>query len=103
VVLIKDNCILVCSQGMFMQPFVRRIIMFRKMIYLVSFVLLLSLVGDVQAVDMTWSDTTGDHLWSTAQNWDIGIVPTSADYPRIASLIGPTIANEGAVARSLSE
>ncbi|HUU20389.1 MAG TPA: hypothetical protein VMW72_24790 [Sedimentisphaerales bacterium] len=75
--------------------------MFRKMIYLVCFVLLLSLVSDVQAVDMTWSDTTGDHLWSTAQNWDTGTVPTSADYPRIASLIGPTIANEGAVASLL--
>jgi hypothetical protein len=63
--------------------------------------MVLSLVGDVQAVDMTWSDTTGDHLWSTPQNWDIGTVPTSADYPRIALLVGPTIANEGAVASLL--
>jgi hypothetical protein len=75
--------------------------MFRKIICLISFVLLLSWVCDVQAVDMTWSDTTGDHLWSTAQNWDTGAVPTSADYPRIALLIGPTIANEGAMANLL--
>jgi len=71
------------------------------MICLVSFVLALSLVGDVQALDMTWSDTTGDHLWSTPQNWDSGTVPTSADYPRIGLLIGPTIANEGAMATTL--
>jgi hypothetical protein len=75
--------------------------MFRKMIYLISFVLVLSLVDDVQAVDMTWSDTTGDHLWSTEGNWDSGTVPTSADYPRISLLIGPTISNEGAVANML--
>lgn len=75
--------------------------MFRKIICLISFVLLLSRVCDVQAVDMTWSDTTGDHLWSTAQNWDTGAVPTSVDYPRIALLIGPTIANEGAMANLL--
>ena len=71
------------------------------MICLVSFVLVLSLVGDIQAVDMTWSDTTGDHLWSTPQNWDTGTAPTSADYPRIDLLIGPTIANEGAAANLL--
>ncbi len=84
--------------------FVMRIIMFstyRKMISLVSFVLMLSLVGDVKAIDMTWTDTTGDHLWSTPQNWDRGTVPTSDDYPRIGLLIGPTIANEGAVANLL--
>jgi len=75
--------------------------MFRKLICLVSFVLVLSLAGDVQALDMTWSDATGDHLWSTPQNWDAGTIPTSADYSRIALLVGPTIANEGAVANLL--
>ena len=75
--------------------------MFRKMICLVSFILVLSLAGDVKALDMTWTDTTGDHLWSTEGNWDSGTVPTSADYPRISLLIGPTISNEGAVANML--
>jgi len=70
----------------------------RKLTCLVSFVLVLSLVGDVQAVNMNWTDTTSDHNWFTAGNWDIGAVPTSADNPRIQLLPGPTIANEGAVA-----
>ena len=74
---------------------------FRKMICLVSFVIVLSPAGDVKALDMTWTDTTGDHLWSTEENWDSGTVPTSADYPRISLLPGPTIANEGAVANML--
>jgi len=75
--------------------------MSKKLVYLSYFVFVLCLVGDVQAVDMTWSDATGDHLWSTPQNWDTGTVPTFDDYPRIALLVGPTIANEGAAANLL--
>jgi len=84
--------------------FVRRIIMFsmfRKVICSVSFVLLLSLVGNVSA-DVHWTDAGPDHLWSTEGNWDSGKVPTSADgYVRIGMLPGPTIANEGAVAAGI--
>ncbi len=72
--------------------------MFRKTICLVSFILVLSLVGDVQAANVTWADTTGDHLWSTPRNWDSATVPTSNDNVFIRKLPGPTIANEGAVA-----
>jgi hypothetical protein len=75
--------------------------MFRKMIYLVSLAVVLSLVGNVQAVSVTWTDTTGDHLWSTAENWDTGTVPTSADDVLIGLLPGPTVANPGAVAKSV--
>jgi len=74
--------------------------MCKKLIHLVSFVLVLGLVGNVSA-DIQFPDTTGDHLWSTPQNWDAGTIPTSADYSRIALLVGPTIANEGAVANLL--
>ena len=72
--------------------------MCKKLIYLVSMVLVLFLVSNVQAADVTWTDTTGDHLWSTPGNWNTGILPISADNVRIKMLPGPTIANEGAVA-----
>jgi len=73
--------------------------MFRKMICLVSFVLVLGLVVDVQAANVDWTGAGPDHLWSTPANWSTGTVPTSADRFRIITLPGgPTIANEGAVA-----
>ncbi|MGB2861753.1 MAG: hypothetical protein WBC05_00380 [Sedimentisphaerales bacterium] len=72
--------------------------MFRKMICLASFVLVMGLVGNVSA-DVSWNDSTNDHLWSTLANWATGTVPTPADgYVRIGMVPGPTIANEGAVA-----
>lgn len=69
--------------------------MFRKMVCLVSFVLVLGLVGNVSA-DMMWNDSTGDHLWNTPENWATGAVPTTADgYVRIFMVPGPTVmANE---------
>jgi hypothetical protein len=67
--------------------------MFRKLICLVSFVLMLSLVGDVQAAE--WTDAGPDHLWSTPSNWDINRLPTRTDRVHIRSLPGPTVANEG--------
>jgi len=72
--------------------------MFRKLICLVSFVLVLSLVGIVQAQDATWTDATGDHNWFTPENWSE--FPTDAHWAKIRNgLPGPTIAGEGAVAR----
>jgi len=70
--------------------------MFRKMIYLS---LVLFLVNSVQAADVTWTDTTGDHLWSTEVNWEDGYCPTSADWVIINMLPGPIITNEGIVAK----
>ncbi|MCP4256584.1 MAG: hypothetical protein GY774_03545 [Planctomycetes bacterium] len=65
--------------------------MFRKMIYLVSFVLVLTLVGNVSA-DIQFPDTTGDHLWSTPENWATGALPTLNDgYLRLFTIPGPTI------------
>ncbi|MBA7607732.1 hypothetical protein ES703_14898 [subsurface metagenome] len=71
--------------------------MFRKLIYLVSFVLVLGLVGDVQAATVGWEGGL-DHLWSTPANWSGNTLPTSADDAIIDLLPGPTIVNEGAVA-----
>jgi len=73
--------------------------MFRKLFCLVSFVLVLSLVGDVQAAE--WTDAGPDHLWSTPTNWDIGTLPTRTDRVHIRMLPGATVANEGAESNTL--
>ena len=65
--------------------------MFRKLICLVSFVLVLTLVGNVSA-DIQFPDTSGDHLWSTPENWATGALPTLNDgYLRLFTLPGPII------------
>ncbi len=72
--------------------------MSKKLIYFVSFVLVLGLAGNVQAQDATWTDATGDHNWFTPENWSE--FPTDAHWAKIRNgLPGPTIAGEGAVAR----
>jgi hypothetical protein len=75
--------------------------MCKKLTYLASFVLVLSLVGNVRAATVVWTDAGPDHLWSTPENWSTGTVPTSADLARIKMIPGPTIANEGAVVYKL--
>ncbi|MHC4431433.1 MAG: hypothetical protein ACYTBS_06295 [Planctomycetota bacterium] len=65
-----------------------------RLTYLISSVLLLSLVGQVQAQfpnhDSTWTDATGDHLWTTPENWSE--FPTPGAWAKIRNgLPGPTI------------
>jgi len=69
--------------------------MFRNAICLVTLVAVLGLVGNVSA-DVVFNDTTGDHLWSTPDNWATGAIPTLADgYVRIFTVPGPIVmANE---------
>jgi len=70
-----------------------------KLIYAISFVLVLSLVGYVQAQDISWTDKTGDHNWFTEANWNLGVLPTNTGITSIGSSPGPIIGyNEGAVA-----
>jgi len=52
--------------------------MFRKMTYLVAFILTLVLFNGASA-QILWDDGGTDHLWSTANNWDNDTVPTSID------------------------
>ena len=59
--------------------------------------MVVSLVGPVQATTV-WTDATGDHLWSTVDNWNNGL-PNADQWTRIKNgLPGPTIDFEGAVA-----
>ena len=72
--------------------------MYTRLIYLISLVLVVSLVGPVQAQDATWNDSTEDHLWSTPDNWSE--FPTLDHWAKVRNgLPGPTIDFEGAVAR----
>ena len=69
-----------------------------RAISLVSLVVLLSQAAQVWA-DVSWNDSTGDHLWSTGANWAGGAVPTTASgYVRISLVPGPSITSEGAIA-----
>jgi hypothetical protein len=68
--------------------------MYAKLINLICLVLALSLVGQVQAQfpehDSTWTDATGDHLWTTPDNWSE--FPTPGAWAKIRNgLPGPTI------------
>lgn len=69
--------------------------MCKKLIYLISFVLVLALAGNALAV---WDDGGADNLWSTPENWSGDTVPTSTDRADIPSdTPGATVANPGAV------
>jgi len=69
--------------------------MYARMIYLISFVLALSLVGKVQAKDTQFRNSDpGDSLWSTEGNWDNGL-PTVGDWAKIrGGAPGATIASD---------
>jgi hypothetical protein len=75
--------------------------MCRKLIYLISFVLVLSLAGAVQATERYWTNGTGTGLWSDAANWGPSGVPTSGDKARMGKLPGPIIADIDAAAQYL--
>ena len=72
--------------------------MYTRLIYLIFFVLALSLVGNVQAQTATWTDAApGDHLWSTPENWSE--ISTPDHWAKVRNgPPGATVANEGALA-----
>ena len=51
--------------------------MCKKIVYLVSLVLILSSVG--YAADIHWTGAGSDNLWTTRENWELNKVPTVAD------------------------
>lgn len=58
--------------------------MLKRMICLMSLVLVLSLFSSASAL-ISWDDGGPDHLWSTATNWSSDTVPTSIDPASIDS------------------
>jgi hypothetical protein len=62
----------------------------RKLIYLVSFVLVLGLVGNTLADDFTWDNSSGDSLWRDPENWDLNELPDAGDAVYINWLRDPT-------------
>ena len=50
-----------------------------KLIFLVSFVLTLSLVGDALADDFSWDNSSGDSLWRNPENWDLNKLPEAGE------------------------
>ena len=70
--------------------------MIKKLIYFVSLISVLALVGNVSA-DVSWSNGSEDGRWSTGENWATGAVPVvNVDgFARIFLDPGPTIFAEG--------
>jgi len=68
---------------------------YTRLIYLISFVLAVSLAGMVQAKDTNFRNADpGDSLWSTPGNWDNGL-PIVGDWAKIRGGIpGATIASD---------
>jgi len=61
-----------------------------KLIFLVSFILALSLVGDTLAEDFSWDNSGGDSLWRNPENWDLNKLPDAGDAVYINWLRDPT-------------
>ena len=67
-----------------------------KIAYVGCIVLMLSLVGDVYA-DAKWTDTTGDHLWSTPGNWSTGTLNMTGGSIMLRSILRVVRAGPGYV------
>jgi len=50
-----------------------------KLIYLISFVVALSMVGTTLGADFVWDNSSGDSLWSNPENWDLNKIPDAGD------------------------
>ena len=66
----------------------------RKISCLVSFVLVLSLVGAVQGATVTWTGEGADSNWTTPENWSSGTVPVEGDAVRCTLVPGAIVVNE---------
>ena len=59
--------------------------MSKKILFLTTFILLLSLVGTASAVYYIWDNDNGagDQLWNTPENWDPNGVPVAGDWAEL--------------------
>ena len=53
--------------------------MYKEFIWLILIVLMLSLVANVSAADISWDAGGTDSLWNTVANWDGDTIPTDSD------------------------
>lgn len=51
----------------------------RKLIYLISFFLVLGLVGNTLADDFIWDNSSGDSFWCNPENWDLNKLPDAGE------------------------
>lgn len=65
--------------------------MYRKLICLISFVLLLGLVSSANATDLQYTDLGADHLWTNSANWKDGIGPPADSSTGAACKLDDTI------------
>jgi hypothetical protein len=64
----------------------------KKLFSMISLVLLTALAASALAVDLNWTNATGDRLWRNPLNWDPNNVPTSIDKAGIRyGVSGPII------------
>ena len=78
--------------------------MFKKMICLVSFVLVLFLAGSAQAVVNPWNNDNGTGVWNDAGNWDFDRVPDYNDGETVNILLspGPSVQSAGMSTMNMS-
>jgi hypothetical protein len=57
--------------------------MCKKVVFLISFVLVLVLAGIAPSAEFMWDKGGADNLWSAPENWDPNGVPTAADTAQI--------------------
>ncbi len=62
--------------------------MSQKLLYLISFVLVLGMAGNALAVDTDWNNDVVDRDWDNPLNWSTGAVPTAADKASIRNATG---------------
>ena len=51
----------------------------RKLISLISFILVLGLVGNTLADDFIWDNSSGDSFWRNPENWDLNKLPDAGE------------------------
>ncbi|MHC4423747.1 MAG: hypothetical protein ACYSWR_03650, partial [Planctomycetota bacterium] len=53
--------------------------MYKKLMFLISFVAVLALVNIAQAEDAEWDGGGADNSWCTCENWEDDVCPDSED------------------------